>query len=188
MKKYIEYLSRDLLDEKFSQLSTEEQNVIESIAKGDTIAENVNTEFEEKLTIGQKLADRIAAFGGSWSFILIFFAVLVAWMSLNTFQLFSDEPFDPYPFILLNLVLSSLAAFQAPIIMMSQNRQSAKDRIEAEKNYQVSLKSDLEIIRLHKKIDVLLKSMNLSEFDNQVEQEDSTGSNTPKGSPSRQLN
>lgn len=77
----------------------------------------------------------------------------------------SDEAFDPYPFILLNLVLSSLAAFQAPVIMMSQNRQTVKDRIEVEKNYQVSLKTDLEIIRLHQKMDLILKSLNLSEFD-----------------------
>ena len=163
-KKHLEHLSKALLDEGFSQLSAGEQGVIESIAKGETIAENVNDEFEEQLTFGQKLADRIATFGGSWTFIIIFSSILMVWMGINTFYLASERAFDPYPFILLNLVLSSLAAFQAPIIMMSQNRQSAKDRIEAEKNYQVSLKSDLEIIRLHQKVDAILKAMGQSEL------------------------
>ncbi|MEM7790491.1 MAG: DUF1003 domain-containing protein [Verrucomicrobiota bacterium] len=164
-KKYIEMLSKTLLGEKYSQLSSEEKTVIESIATGQTIAENANEEFEEQLTFGQRVADRIAAFGGSWPFIILFFILLVSWMTINTVYITSDEAFDPYPFILLNLVLSSLAAFQAPVIMMSQNRQTVKDRIEVEKNYQMSLKTDLEIIRLHQKMDLILKSLNLSEFD-----------------------
>ena len=112
-------------------------------------------EFEGSFTYGQRLADRIAAFGGSWTFISIFLVVLVVWMGINTWVLLK-QPFDPYPYILLNLVLSCLAAIQAPVILMSQNRQEARDRIHAEHDYEVNLKAEIEIRKLHEKMDHLL--------------------------------
>jgi len=116
------------------------------------VTRNVNEEVAEKLTFGERLADRVAAFGGSWTFILLFGAIMVVWVVLNTSALLRDH-FDPYPYILLNLVLSMLAAMQAPIIMMSQNRQSSKDRIQSDMDYQVNLKAELEVAHLHHKLD-----------------------------------
>jgi uncharacterized membrane protein len=116
------------------------------------VTRNVNIEAEERLTLGQRLADRVAAFGGSWPFILMFCAVMVLWIVVNTWVL-AENTFDPYPYILLNLVLSMLAAMQAPIIMMSQNRQAAKDRVQADLDYRINLKAELEVAHLHKKID-----------------------------------
>ena len=107
------------------------------------------------MTFGQRLSDKIASFGGSWKFIIIFFFILVFWISVNSLIL-AFKPFDPYPFILLNLILSCLAAIQAPIIMMSQNRQEAKDRLRASHDYQINLKAELEIRQLHQKLDHLL--------------------------------
>lgn len=116
---------------------------------------NVNEVFEERLTFGERLADRVAAIGGSWTFIMGFGAFLVAWAVLNTVVL-AASAFDPFPFIFLNLMLSMLAALQAPIIMMSQNRQAAKDRLEARLDYETNLRSEAEIASLHEKIDLLL--------------------------------
>jgi uncharacterized membrane protein len=116
------------------------------------VTRNVNLEAEERLTLGQRLADRVAAFGGSWPFILVFFAVMVLWIVVDTWG-FVENGFDPYPYILLNLVLSMLAALQAPIIMMSQNRQAAKDRLQADLDYRINLKAELEVAHLHTKID-----------------------------------
>ncbi len=116
------------------------------------VTRNVNLEAEERLTLGQRLADRVAAFGGSWPFILLFGAVMVLWIVINTWVL-AERPFDAYPYILLNLVLSMLAALQAPIIMMSQNRQAAKDRLQADLDYRINLKAELEVAHLHKKVD-----------------------------------
>src|SRR5262249_39867178 len=116
------------------------------------VTRNVNIEVEERLTLGQRLADRVAAFGGSWPFILMCCAVMVLWVVVNTWVL-AENPFDRYPYILLNLVLSMLAALQAPIIMMSQNRQAAKDRLQADLDYRINLKAELEVAHLHKKID-----------------------------------
>ncbi|MEX1313730.1 MAG: DUF1003 domain-containing protein [Desulfotignum sp.] len=107
------------------------------------------------MTLGEALADRIATFGGSWRFILFFGFVLMFWILINTIAL-AARPFDPYPFILLNLILSCLAAIQAPVIMMSQNRQEAKDRLRSEHDYRINLKAELEIRHLHEKIDHLL--------------------------------
>jgi CRP/FNR family cyclic AMP-dependent transcriptional regulator len=125
-------------------------------------ARNANEVIAERLTLGQRLADRIAAFGGSWRFISLFGVVLIAWMTINSI---AQQPFDPFPFILLNLVLSSLAALQAPVIMMSQNRADAKDRIRSELDYQVNLKAETEIAALHEKVDALreelLRSINV---------------------------
>ncbi len=113
---------------------------------------NVNDELEEQMSIGDRVADRLAEFGGSWTFIILFVSFLAGWMGLNTIQLWF-RPFDEYPFIFLNLMLSTLAAFQAPVIMMSQNRASKKDRLAAELDYKVNLKSELLLQQLHAKID-----------------------------------
>jgi len=162
MKKYFENLAKALLGQSYSDLDSTEQRVIDSIAEQTTISENVNETFSDTLTFGQRVADSVAAFGGSWSFIGLFFAFIAIWIFTNTFWLISDEPYDPYPFILLNLGLSSLAAFQAPIIMMSQNRQSAKDRVKQEASFEINLKLELEILRLHEKIDRIHGSGDLS--------------------------
>jgi uncharacterized membrane protein len=116
------------------------------------VTRNVNIEAEEQLTLGQRLADRVAAFGGSWPFILVFVAVMALWIGVNTWVL-AEGTFDPYPYILLNLVLSMLAVLQAPIILMSQNRQAAKDRLQAEVDYRINLKAELEVAHLHRKVD-----------------------------------
>lgn len=133
-----------------------EQRVIDRMTKRLHISRNTNDDFEESLTLGQRLADRIAIFGGSWTFILIFLALLLFWIVLNTLLLARvTTQFDPYPYVFLNLILSMLAALQAPVIMMSQNRYAAKDRVVAEHDYEVNLKSELEISALHQKIDTL---------------------------------
>jgi uncharacterized membrane protein len=116
---------------------------------------NVNTVFDERRTFGERLADRVASIGGSWTFIIGFSVFLVVWAVLNTLVL-TRHAFDPFPFIFLNLMLSMLAALQAPIIMMSQNRQAAKDRLEARLDYETNLRSEAEIACLHEKIDLLL--------------------------------
>lgn len=118
---------------------------------------NVNDALKTKETFGQRIADGIAKFGGSWTFIIAFIFILVAWITLNTLPLFF-EPFDKFPYILLNLALSCLAAIQAPIILMSQNRQTERDRVEADNDYEVNVKSEVEIHLLHEKIDYLMES------------------------------
>ena len=133
-----------------------EQRVIDRVTKRLHISRNTHQEFEESLSVGQRLADRIAIFGGSWTFIIIFLSLLLAWIVLNTVVLARlGKSFDPYPYIFLNLVLSMLAALQAPVIMMSQNRHSAKDRLAAQHDYEVNLKAELEILALHQKVDTL---------------------------------
>ena len=144
-----------LLESEKGDLSVLEQEVVNSIRDHELLARNVDVEFEQKWTVGERLADRIATFGGSWSFLICFGAFLGLWIAVNTIVLVLHPP-DPYPFILLNLILSCLAAIQAPIIMMSQNRQEAKDRLRAQHDYQVNLKAELEIRHLHDKIDHLL--------------------------------
>jgi uncharacterized membrane protein len=144
-----------LLESEKGELSDLEQEVLQSLEKHELIATNVDAEFEQKWTFGETLADRIASFGGSWRFLIIFAAFLLLWIGMNSLVLFW-HPVDPYPFILLNLLLSCLAAIQAPIIMMSQNRQEAKDRLRAQHDYQVNLKAELEIRQLHEKVDHLL--------------------------------
>ena len=123
--------------------------------EGPAVARNLNREFESRLTLGERLADGLAKFGGSWSFIVIFLVMMVIWMGINSFALI-EKTFDPFPFILLNLVLSCLAALQAPVIMMSQNRQEAKDRLRAENDYEINLKAEIEIRKLHERMDHLL--------------------------------
>jgi uncharacterized membrane protein len=145
----------ELLHNERGELTKLERDVVQSLADHETLAENIEAEFVGHRTLGERLSDRLASFGGSWTFIVIFFTVLVAWMAFNVVTVARDI-FDPYPFILLNLVLSCLAAIQAPIIMMSQNRQEAKDRLRSENDYRVNLKAELEIRHLHEKIDHIL--------------------------------
>jgi uncharacterized membrane protein/uncharacterized membrane protein YeaQ/YmgE (transglycosylase-associated protein family) len=133
-------------------LSALERQLVAKLSHRKPVARDPNRAFDEQMTLGQRMADHIAAFGGSWTFLGIFFALLLAWMIFNTERAL---PFDPYPFILLNLVLSCLAAVQAPVIMMSQNRQAAKDRLDARLDYEVNLKAELEILALHEKLDGL---------------------------------
>jgi len=121
------------------------------------VSRNVNVEEEETLTFGQRIADRVAVFGGSWTFIISFGLFLFAWMALNVYL--AVRAFDVYPFILLNLLLSTLAALQAPVIMMSQNRQASKDRLKADLDYDVNLKAELEVAHLHEKVDRIYESM-----------------------------
>lgn len=159
MKKYFENLASALLGLRYSELSSGEKKVIDSIAESTSVAENVNETFNDGLTFGQLLADKIAAFGGSWVFISLFFTFIIGWIFINTYWLSGGNIFDPYPFILLNLGLSSLAAFQAPIIMMSQNRQVSKDRLEQKATFEINLKLELELMRLHEKFDVLQEGL-----------------------------
>ena len=150
-----EYLKHALQDE-LGELSTLDQEVVESLHQHELLSENIEHRFERKLTYGERLSDRIAEFGGSWTFIIYFGGVLLGWIALNVIA-FADKGFDPYPFILLNLILSCLAALQAPVIMMSQNRAQARDRLQAENDYKVNLKAELEIRHLHEKVDHLLR-------------------------------
>ena len=122
------------------------------------VTRNVNEEEEERLTFGQRIADRVASFGGSWTFIILFGVFMAVWVGINTWLLVA-HPFDPYPYILLNLFLSMLAALQAPVIMMSQNRQSAKDRLKSDMDYEVNLKAELEVAQLHSKVDRIYEEM-----------------------------
>ncbi len=144
-----------LLQSERGELTNLEQEVLDSMRNHELLAKNVDVEFEQQWSFGERLADRIAAFGGSWAFLICFGAFLALWIAMNSVVLIVHPP-DPYPFILLNLVLSCLAAIQAPIIMMSQNRQEAKDRLRSQHDYQVNLKAELEIRHLHDKIDHLL--------------------------------
>lgn len=154
-KKYLQ----KLIKKESKDLGTLENEIIEKVNGNKILNENIEPEIDDKLTLGQKIADKVAAFGGSWAFIISFFLFLILWMGINIWVL-SSKPFDPYPFILLNLILSSLAAIQAPIIMMSQNRQEQKDRIRGEHDFKVNLKSELEIQLLHEKIDHLIAHQN----------------------------
>jgi uncharacterized membrane protein len=137
------------LEDKIRALGDVERRVLARYAQRKPVAEDMLAHYEPA-TLGQRLADRVAALGGSWGFIVLFVVGLVVWMLINIRE---PKPFDPYPFILLNLVLSCLAALQAPVIMMSQNRQSAKDRLDAQNDYRVNLKAEMEILSLHTKLD-----------------------------------
>ena len=144
-----------LISEERGELSSLEKEVVLRLQQEELVATNTNLKFDRALTVGERLSDRVARFGGSWAFIISFGIFLLLWMAVNSFFLLR-KPFDPYPFILLNLILSSIAALQAPIIMMSQNRQEAKDRLRAEHDYQVNLKAELEIRLLSERIDTLI--------------------------------
>jgi len=132
---------------------------MDAIKNNAILSENIQEEIETELSFGEKIADKVASFGGSWTFIIAFFSFILIWMLINIFVL-ASKPFDPYPFILLNLILSCLAAIQAPIIMMSQNRQEQKDRQRSEHDYKINLKAELEIKLLSEKIDHLLVHQN----------------------------
>ena len=144
-----------MMEEEIGELSKLEKEVLESFEKSEILAKNVEPEIDETLSFGQKVADKIASFGGSWTFILSFLFFIGLWMFTNVYLLFT-KPFDPYPFILLNLILSCLAALQAPVIMMSQHRQETRDRQRSEHDYQINLKAELEIRQLNEKMDHLL--------------------------------
>jgi uncharacterized membrane protein len=144
----------ELLREESGDVSEIEKQVAESLATHETLAENVEEEFSAKRTVGEILSDGLAQFGGSWMFLIVFAAFLAIWMLYNSFR--GGAAFDPYPYILLNLILSTIAAVQAPIIMMSQRRQEEKDRLRSLNDYRVNLKAELEIRHLHEKIDHLI--------------------------------
>lgn len=144
------------LVEKFEALSKRERDFVHRFMERKHITRDTNTEFDDQLTFGQRLADKVASFGGSWTFIIIFASILIAWVILNSVILARyNDTFDPFPYILLNLFLSMLAAIQAPVIMMSQNRLSVKDRLDAAHDYEVNLKAEMEIATLHEKLDTL---------------------------------
>ncbi len=152
----IRKLAEDLLQRGTEGLSDRERRVLRQIARRRHVTRDPDEVAAESATLGEWLADRVAAVGGSWAFVVGFALFLLAWTGVNTGLLaFRREAFDPYPFIFLNLILSMLAAVQAPIIMMSQNRQSAKDRIAAALDYETNLKAELEIMSLHGKLDRL---------------------------------
>ena len=146
---------KEVLQEEIGELTALDHEVIESLQQHEILSSDISKQFQSKLTFGERLSDRIASFGGSWRFIILFGTVLFGWIILNAIFLL-NRGFDPYPFILLNLILSCLAAIQAPIIMMSQNRAETRDRLRAENDYKVNLKAELEIRHLHEKIDHLL--------------------------------
>ena len=151
-----EDMATRLLGSSEINLRDEERRVLAAIASGTISSRDRNALGSTRSTYGERLSDRVAAIGGSWGFIIAFAVVLLGWMMLNTgvLQRFG-EAFDPYPYIFLNLMLSTVAAIQAPIIMMSQNRQSAKDRVAAQLDYETNLRAELELLRLHHKIDAL---------------------------------
>jgi len=150
-EKYIE----EYFTNQLGELTTAEKTVLDSLKDNTTLTDKLDGEEDQETTYGQRIADKVADFGGSWTFIISFGVFLLVWIGFNAFWL-ANKGFDPYPFILLNLILSSLAALQAPVIMMSQNRQEDKDRERARRDYMVNLKSELEIRMLHEKLDHLI--------------------------------
>ncbi len=152
-QKYVE----EFLTNQLGSLSDLDHTVLFSLKDKNTLADKIDNDEGEAMTVGQRIADKVATFGGSWTFIISFTVFLLLWIILNIVFL-ANQGFDPYPFILLNLILSSLAAVQAPVIMMSQNRQEEKDRERGKKDYMINLKSELEIRMLHEKIDHLIIS------------------------------
>ncbi len=159
LNKYRRLYLTTLVEQEKGELATIDKDVMQAIRNNSILSENIQDEIESRLTTGQKIADKIASFGGSWTFITAFFSFILLWMLTNIW-LIAAKPFDPYPFILLNLLLSCLAAIQAPIIMRSQNRQEQKDRQRAEHDYKINLKAELEIKLLSEKIDHLLVHQN----------------------------
>ncbi len=147
----------DVLEEEMGQISTLREEMRVSLKEHEIISKNINLEFEQDLTLWERLSDKVAAFGGSWGFIISFGVIIIIWIVINSAVLLL-HPFDPYPFIFLNLILSGLAGFQAPIILMSQNRQDAKDRLRSEHDYKLNLKAEMEIRHLNEKMDLLLST------------------------------
>jgi uncharacterized membrane protein len=164
MDERVRRLAEQLLDTGLDQLPERERRVITRVAERSRISRDVNSAFDEKQTFGDRLADRVARFGGSWAFIVLFLGTLVAWAVLNSVVLaWYSAAFDPYPYIFLNLMLSMLAALQAPVILMAQNRQATRDRLAAGHDYEVNLKAELEIMGLHEKLD-RIRSQHLEEL------------------------
>jgi uncharacterized membrane protein len=156
MENRIKQLSEKFFNREINELGEREKGVLESVKERGKISRDTNEDFDTAQTFGQKVADKVASFGGSWTFIIIYLVFLAAWMTWNSYVFLNTrEEFDPYPYILLNLFLSMTAAIQAPIILMSQNRQSERDRLAAAHDYEVNLKAELEIIGLHEKLDDL---------------------------------
>ena len=147
---------KEVLQDEIGELSALDEEVVESLRQHEIVSSDIEKQFEKKLTFGERLSDRIAEFGGSWKFLITFGGIIFVWIGANV-VLLATRAFDPYPFILLNLILSCLAAVQAPVIMMSQNRAESRDRLRAENDYKINLKAELEIRHLHEKIDHLLR-------------------------------
>jgi uncharacterized membrane protein len=152
---YRQHYFEHLFAKEIGELTEMEKTVISKLQDHETLTDKLDDEDKSQFTFGQHVADKIADFGGSWTFIISFLVFILLWMAFNIFWL-ANKGFDPYPFILLNLILSCLAALQAPVIMMSQNRQEEKDRIRAKNDYMINLKSELEVRILHEKIDHLI--------------------------------
>ena len=169
MKEHTQKSVQNLLKTEDQRLAQLHQIVADSLKEEKLISRRLRKEYQEKPSTGERLADKVASFGGSWKFIIFFSLVLLSWILLNAYFL-SAEAFDPYPFILLNLVLSCVAALQAPIILMSQNRQESKDRKRAEHDYLINLKAEIEIRSLHQKIDVLILEQMKALLDTQKQQ------------------
>ena len=150
----IQYV-RDVVEHEKNGYASLERTIDNDMRVEDHLPKNDNVEYEKSMTFGEHLSDTLAGFAGSWTFLLVFAGLLFLWVLLNSYILIL-RPFDPYPFILLNLVLSIIAATQAPVIIMSQNRQEVRDRLHAERDFQVSIHTDTEIHRLHKKMDYLM--------------------------------
>lgn len=155
---------QQLIEEETGDMSKLDRDVMETIRSKELLSVKLQADDRQKLTTGEKIADKVAMFGGSWRFIISFGVILFVWISINSYVLLT-KPFDPFPFILLNLILSCLAAIQAPVIMMSQNRQESKDRSRAQSDYQVNLKAEVEIRQLHEKIDHILISQSKKLFE-----------------------
>lgn len=149
-------LLHEIIQTARGDLDETEEAALKSLREGEIVSQNAEDSYSEKLTFGQKMADRMAQYGGSWSFIGVFALMLFSWILVNTVILM-NRAYDPYPFILLNLILSCLAAIQAPVIMMSQNRQETKDRLRGQNDYLVNLKAELEIRILNQKLDYLTR-------------------------------
>lgn len=152
MSDIVKELAQKLLKTGYDDLPPRDQRVLKGIASRARITRSLDEDLLEGRTFGQRLADKVAEFGGSWTFIMLFMGFLLVWSLINTLML-RDAAFDPYPYVFLNLILSMIAAIQAPIIMMSQNRQAARDRLIAANDYEVNLKAELEIMGLHEKLD-----------------------------------
>lgn len=155
LKQYRQKYIENILKKEKGELNKIDKQVIKSLVEHESIVQDI-IEEKESPTLGQRLADKVATFGGSWGFIISFGCFLGLWVAINSYFLL-QKPYDPYPFILLNLILSCLAAIQAPVIMMSQNRKEQKDRLRAENDYKINLKAELEIRHLHEKMDNLIQ-------------------------------
>jgi uncharacterized membrane protein len=156
LKKFREEYIQGVLETEKGEVSRLDKEVIKSMVDHESLVKRIDARFGKKTTFGERTADKVAEFGGSWKFIGIFASVLILWVVINTLILI-NRPVDPYPFLLLNIMLSCLAAIQAPVIMMSQNRKETKDRIRAENDYKINLKAELEIRTLHEKLDNLVQ-------------------------------